>query len=32
MERFELAQYRRTARPEVAGENDALHFAVFLNN
>ena len=32
LEWFELAQYRRAARPKVAGENDALRFSVFLNN
>jgi hypothetical protein len=32
LERFELAQYRRAARPKVAGKNDALRFPVFLNN
>src|SRR6478672_1463866 len=30
LEWFELAQYRRAARPEIAGKNDALGFAVFL--
>src|ERR1041385_824603 len=32
LEWFEFAQYRRAARSEVAGKNDALRFAVFLDN
>ena len=32
LERFELAQYRSAARPEIAGENDALRFAIFVND